>query len=114
LKVYLGPDDMINLDPGVLLLDPSEPTPDIDPRTSEDCLFLDVYTPKYLLDEKQKDKVPVMVWIHGGGYTAGSKTDFAFAPDGFYNVSDGKFILVSMNYRLGTCMCTCSIPFSCL
>src|SRR5215207_7282164 len=35
---------------------------------SEDCLFLSVYTPG-LRDGKKR---PVMVWLHGGGYTSGS------------------------------------------
>lgn len=35
---------------------------------SEDCLFLNVYTPK-LSDKKD---LPVMIWIHGGAFSAGS------------------------------------------
>jgi para-nitrobenzyl esterase len=38
---------------------------------SEDCLFLNVYTP----EPAPRRKAPVMVWIHGGGFTVGSATD---------------------------------------
>lgn len=36
-------------------------------NTSEDCLFLSIYAPSNL---KQNEKVPVFVWIQGGGFTA--------------------------------------------
>lgn len=42
------------------------------PGTSEDCLFLDVMVPKSIFDNG--GGAPVIVWIYGGGYTAGSKT----------------------------------------
>ncbi|KAH8799193.1 acetylcholinesterase [Flagelloscypha sp. PMI_526] len=98
LQDYLGPFAM-PLDPGPLLLDPSQPTPELDPRTTEDCLFLDVYAPKRIFDKHQR--APVLVWIHGGGYSAGSKDDFFFTPEGFYNVTKPGFVAVSINYRLG-------------
>src|SRR5262249_40823491 len=48
------------------------------PSTSEDCLFLNVFTPKQAHQEDQlldaqdnRDGRPVMVWIYGGGLTAG-------------------------------------------
>ncbi|KAF6793396.1 acetylcholinesterase [Colletotrichum sojae] len=64
-------------------------TPDVD---DEDCLFLNVWAP-----EGAKD-LPVMVWIHGGGYGFG---------DGRQDMSeilaanDNGFIVVSIQYRLG-------------
>ncbi|KAH8834373.1 carboxylesterase family protein-like protein [Flagelloscypha sp. PMI_526] len=97
LKDYLG--FAPGLDPGPLLLDPSQPTPEIDPRTSEDCLVLDVFSPKHLFD--QHGHAPVLVWIHGGGWVSGSKDAFFFTPEGLYNVSQSAFIVVSINYRLG-------------
>ena len=51
------------------------------PRESEDCLFLDVLVPTNVWEKEAKKKTrgkadsgaPVLVWIYGGGYTAGSK-----------------------------------------
>ena len=60
--------------------------------TSEDCLYLNVWTPA---NAKQGAKLPVMVWIHGGGFTGGNGNT---SGDGF---AKQEVILVSMNYRLG-------------
>lgn len=62
---------------------------------SEDCLFLNVWTPSA---KDKKSKLPVMFWIHGGGFTGGSgsgpgASGKAFAKQGV--------ILVTINYRLG-------------
>ena len=62
-------------------------------NVSEDCLTLNVWTPA-----KTDKPVPVMVWLHGGGHTAGSGS-LAFY-DGSSFARDGV-ILVSINYRLG-------------
>ena len=50
--------------------------PPVDPRTTEDCLFLDVVVPQKIFKKKAKKGkgAAVLVWIYGGGYTAGSKT----------------------------------------
>ena len=40
-----------------------------DSANSEDCLFLNVYAPA---GSKAKSKLPVMFWIHGGGYSGGA------------------------------------------
>ena len=51
--------------------------PPQDPRTTEDCLFLDVVVPKPIFDAAEKDRgAPVLVWIYGGGYTTGSKSSW--------------------------------------
>lgn len=50
--------------------------PAVDPRTTEDCLFLDVVVPQAIFEGSSKHGkkgAPVLVWIYGGGYTAGSK-----------------------------------------
>ncbi|WP_372652003.1 carboxylesterase/lipase family protein [Draconibacterium sp.] len=60
--------------------------------SSEDCLYLNVWTPA---GAKKGEKLPGMVWIHGGGFTGGSGNT---SGDGFAKKGT---ILVSMNYRLG-------------
>ncbi|GGA79239.1 carboxylic ester hydrolase [Edaphobacter acidisoli] len=65
-----------------------------DPGPSEDCLTLNVWTPS----KSKKDKLPVMVWIYGGGYTAGGTSEGR--QDGQYLAHRGV-VVVSMNYRLG-------------
>ncbi|MET0182206.1 MAG: carboxylesterase family protein [Caulobacterales bacterium] len=60
---------------------------------SEDCLFLNVWTPQ---NHRADARLPVMVWIHGGAYIFGSgdiDDASAFTRDGV--------VLVSINYRLG-------------
>ncbi|KAH7641350.1 cholinesterase [Dermatophagoides farinae] len=63
---------------------------------SEDCLFLSVFRPA---TETQK-KLPVMYWIHGGGFETG--TIFSFVYDPSYLSGIGDVIVVTVNYRLGT------------
>jgi len=60
--------------------------------SSEDCLFLNIWRPA---GAAKKAKLPVMVWIHGGGFTGGSGNT---SGDGF---AKKGVILVSINYRLG-------------
>ena len=62
---------------------------------SEDCLFLNVWAPA---TATQKSKLPVMVWIHGGGFTGGSGSGQGTAGDAF---AKQGVILATINYRLG-------------
>lgn len=62
---------------------------------SEDCLFLNVWQPA---TATSRSKLPVMVWIHGGGFVAGSASRPGY--DGSELARKGV-ILVSFNYRLG-------------
>lgn len=77
-----------------------------DGRTSEDCLFLDVIVPQEIFDQRDQGYgAPVLVWIYGGGYTAGSKGGSG-NPAGLLqasgmNAQSGRVIYVAMNYRLG-------------
>lgn len=64
------------------------------PPLSEDCLYLNIWTSA----KSGKDRLPVMVWIHGGGFTRGSGTGVAY--DGEVLARKGV-ILVTINYRLG-------------
>ncbi|XP_021912901.1 esterase E4-like isoform X2 [Zootermopsis nevadensis] len=63
----------------------------------EDCLYLNVYTPK-LPSNSGDDLKAVMVWIHGGGFYMGSGNTQIHGPD--YLVA-GDVVLVTFNYRLG-------------
>lgn len=62
---------------------------------SEDCLFLNVWTPA---TASKNSKLPVMVWIHGGGFTGGSGSGPGSAGDAF---AKQGVILATINYRLG-------------
>ena len=59
----------------------------------EDCLYLNVWTPA----RTKEEKLPVMVWIFGGGFTAGDSYQPVF--EGTKFASRGV-VFVSMNYRL--------------
>lgn len=61
---------------------------------SEDCLTLNVWAPV----ERNHKKLPVMVWIYGGGFTGGATSEPR--QDGTHLAEKGV-IVVSMNYRLG-------------
>jgi len=63
-------------------------------KTSEDCLYLNVWTPA----ESPDEKLPVMVWIHGGGFALGAPSIENY--DG-KKIAERGVILVSIAYRLG-------------
>lgn len=65
-----------------------------DPGPSEDCLTLNVWTPA----TKKSAKLPVMVWIFGGGFQGGGTSEPR--QDGEHLARKGV-VVVSMNYRLG-------------
>ena len=54
---------------------------------------LDIYTP----EKQTADSLPVMFWIHGGGWQVGDKSDVALKPKAF---TERGFVFVSTNYRL--------------
>ncbi len=64
-----------------------------DPGVSEDCLTLNVWAPTV-----GKTAMPVMVWIHGGGFAAGASSEPR--QDGA-NLAKLGVVVVSMNYRMG-------------
>ena len=59
---------------------------------TEDCLYLDIRAP-----HGDRNKLPVMFWIHGGGNTSGHKDFYDFSE----LVKRKDIIVVSINYRLG-------------
>uniref|UniRef100_A0A8D8NKS9 Carboxylic ester hydrolase n=3 Tax=Culex pipiens TaxID=7175 RepID=A0A8D8NKS9_CULPI len=63
---------------------------------SEDCLFLNVYTPQVAGDG---DPLPVMVFIHGGAWLFGSGNNDCYSPE--YLLEQGV-IAVTLNYRLSS------------
>lgn len=63
-------------------------------RTSEDCLYLNVWTPKV----SPTEKLPVVVFIHGGAFTEGSGAVPIY--DGTHLAEKG-LVIVTINYRLG-------------
>ncbi|RUS84139.1 hypothetical protein EGW08_008113 [Elysia chlorotica] len=74
-----------------------QPYMDAFPNTlpnSEDCLYLNVYTPSR---ESSAGLLPVMVWIHGGGYFLGSGSTY----NGTRLARQGGVVVVTVNYRLG-------------
>lgn len=77
----------------------SSSIPPVDPRASEDCLFLDVLIPQSVWENRSQQQAPVLLWIPGGGYDVGWK-DASGAGQGLIARSKGV-ILVSINYRLG-------------
>ena len=60
---------------------------------SEDCLHLHIYKPEI---SGNKENLPVIVWIHGGGFFAGSANPSFYGPEHFM---DKDLILVVINYR---------------
>ncbi len=70
-----------------------------DPVGSEDCLYVNVYAPRCAPEGLPSGtaRLPVMLWIHGGGNTIGE--------GGFYNGGNlavtQNLIVITMNYRLG-------------
>ena len=62
------------------------------PILTEDCLYLNVYVPKHV-----RRNAPVMVWIHGGGFTGGAGQD----TDPRKYIEQTGAVHVTINYRLG-------------
>jgi para-nitrobenzyl esterase len=67
-----------------------------DGRPSEDCLRANVWTPG-INDNRKR---PVLVWIHGGGYSSGSSNELRMY-DGESLSRRGDVVVVSLNHRLG-------------
>jgi len=84
---------------------PQNPNPNLNPflppgPTSEDCLYLNVYTPALRSgdggDRWGNNDLPVLVWIHGGGLTEDASRNY----DPTKLAADGV-VAVTINYRLG-------------
>lgn len=66
----------------------------VDNQVSEDCLYLNVWTPA----KKAGEKLPVMVWIYGGGFSSGSASVPIY--DGSKLAAKG-IVVIAINYRVG-------------
>ncbi|XP_068017759.1 fatty acyl-CoA hydrolase precursor, medium chain-like [Melanerpes formicivorus] len=63
-------------------------------QVSEDCLYLNVYTP---VSAEAPEKLPVLVWIHGGGLAVGAASSY----DGSALAAFENVVVVTIQYRLG-------------
>ena len=61
---------------------------------SEDCLYLNVWTPA----KTPSDKIPVLVWIYGGGFNAGASSERNYSGE---KLAKKGVVLVSIAYRVG-------------
>ena len=75
-------------------LQPTVPIDLSDMPKSEDCLYLNVLTSA----KKTTDNLPVMVWLHGGGYTMGSGSNLLYNSA---RLPQNGVVLVTVNMRLG-------------
>jgi para-nitrobenzyl esterase len=64
------------------------------PGVSEDCLYLNVWTPA----KTARERLPVMVWIYGGGFAAGTTSSPVYAGD---RLAEKGVVIVSVAYRVG-------------
>ena len=64
------------------------------PGMSEDCLYLNVWTPA----KSASDHIPVLVWIYGGGFRAGSTSEPTYSGE---KLARKGVVLVSIAYRVG-------------
>ncbi|KAL0929698.1 chlorogenic acid esterase precursor [Colletotrichum truncatum] len=67
--------------------------------TSEDCLYLNVWTP-FNVESPTSELLPVVVWIHGGGFVEGGG-DIAYQIPTQWVQRSQRHIVVGINYRLG-------------
>ncbi len=63
----------------------------------EDCLSLNIWSPKSAVSDKAAKKLPVMVWIHGGGNDSGTGSIF----QGHHLAGTKDVVVVTINYRVG-------------
>ncbi|MFB6931325.1 carboxylesterase/lipase family protein [Streptomyces chartreusis] len=71
-----------------------ELVPKVVPATDEDCLTVNVWTPAVKLDEG----LPVIVWLHGGGFAVGSASARCYGGE---ELARRGAVVVGVNYRLG-------------
>jgi carboxylesterase type B len=94
--LYQGKNDHVSA------LSYGSPCVQVSTNGTEDCLFLNIWTPFLPADGKasKRDLKPVMFNIHGGGLTTGTGSDTSY--DGGNLASRGDVVVVTINYRLTT------------
>jgi para-nitrobenzyl esterase len=90
---YGAPAIQSGMAPGERRSSPADPPAPDEPASSEDCLFLNVWTQG--LDAARR---PVMVWLHGGGFANGSGGAAMY--DGGALARKGDVVTVTLNHRL--------------
>ncbi|KAF2662683.1 cholinesterase [Lophiostoma macrostomum CBS 122681] len=70
------------------------------PSCSEDCLYLNIWTPYLPNRNSSSTKKAVMLWIYGGGFVGGAASDTTF--DGGNMAARGDVVVVTVNYRVST------------
>ena len=91
---WTGTRPALDMSPTCPQLIDSDPTENGHAVMAEDCLALNVWTPR--VDTKRR---PVMVWIHGGAFVVGSTRNTWY--NGARLAARGDVVVVSINYRLG-------------
>jgi para-nitrobenzyl esterase len=64
------------------------------PSMSEDCLYLNIWTPS----KKPNEKLPVLVYFYGGGFVAGDGSENRYDGE---SLAQKRIVTVTLNYRLG-------------
>jgi para-nitrobenzyl esterase len=95
---YGAPAIQSGLAPGERRTSPGDPPAPDEPASSEDCLFLNVWTPNLNEGGLAAAKRPVMVWLHGGGFANGSGGAAMY--DGGALARKGDVVTVTVNHRL--------------
>ncbi|KAK6193953.1 hypothetical protein LQW54_011954 [Pestalotiopsis sp. IQ-011] len=98
-SVFLEPGNVSAITAGA---DCVQPIGEVTSGSSEDCLFLNIWTPSLppASDASSPQLKPVMVYLYGGGFTSGSGKNPS--TDGTNLASRGDAVVVSINYRVGS------------
>lgn len=91
---WSGARSALDMGPACPQLIDADPTENNEAVMAEDCLDVNVWTPR-----ADSDKRPVMVWIHGGAFVVGATRNTWY--NGASLAAHGDVVVVSLNYRLG-------------
>ncbi len=97
LKSWQGTLEAVSFPAGCTQMVPISSMPG-KPEDSEDCLYLNIILPPNDLEQSQLK--PVMMWIHGGYFLAGSSSDYS-PEETCRNLASKGVIVVTIQYRLG-------------